>query len=59
VRGKWEELGVRIREVDLLHLLRFTEKNEQSDEFECTPIWRTFQYRDSGNTDTKTSNAEI
>jgi hypothetical protein len=40
----------RIREVELLQLLRVSEKNEQRGEFECTSRWRTFHYRDSGNT---------
>jgi hypothetical protein len=39
-----------IREVELLQLMRVSEKNEQCSELECAPRWQTFQYQDSGNT---------
>jgi hypothetical protein len=51
MRGEWEELGLRIREVWLLQFLRISEKKEESRELECWPRCWTPQYQDSGNTE--------
>jgi hypothetical protein len=40
----------RIREVELLQLVRISEENEQRGDLECTQRWWTFQYQESGNT---------